>query len=312
MALSLAQAELYTQDKLYSGIVDVINKKSPLIARLPFEDLLGNALTINREDGDNRGSVSFRPINGTWTTSEAGISQVSFTLKILGEDADVDNFLQQTRSNVNDLMATQVRLKTKLMTEKLEDTLIYGDADVANEFDGIYEMLDSNQILVADDDATGAACTEALMDELLDTVTDADPSDTVILMNRSTRRRFSQYLRSVASYQTERDEYGAWTLLYNDFPVLVSDAMVDTELCDGDGVFSAKTGGETSSIIMAKLGSGDGLVGLQNGSITTEVFEKLETKDASRTRIKWYVGVALYTVKALAAIHNITDEAWTS
>jgi hypothetical protein len=312
MALSLTQAELYTQDKLYAGIVDTIIRKSPLMGRLPFEELIGNALTINREDGDNRGNVSFRPVNGLWTASEAEITQVSFALKILGEDADVDNFLQQTRSNVNDLMATQVRLKTKLITEKVEDTLFYGKASVANEFDGVYEMMDAGQKLTAAENDTGAACSVALLDELIDTVVDADPNDTVFLMNRAMRRRFSQYLRSVASYQSERDEYGNWTLMYNDFPILVSDMLTRTELCDSNGDFAAKADGATSSIVMLKLGSGDGLVGLQNGSITTEVFEKLETKDASRTRIKWYMGVALYTVKAMGVIHNITNVAFSS
>jgi hypothetical protein len=48
-------------------------------------------------------------------------------------------------------------------------------------------------------------------------------------------------------------------------------------------------------------------VGIQNGGIQTQVWDSLETKDASRTRIKWYVGTALFSTKAIARIDGITD-----
>lgn len=56
----------------------------------------------------------------------------------MGGDADVDNFLKATRSNIQDLEAAAVELKAKALKEKFEETFIYGDATSdPKQFDGI-------------------------------------------------------------------------------------------------------------------------------------------------------------------------------
>ena len=56
-----------------------------------------------------------------------------------------------------------------------------------------------------------------------------------------------------------------------------------------------------------RFGEGDGLCGIQNGGTQTEFWERLEEKDAQRTRIKWYCGLALKATKSLAAIRGVTN-----
>jgi hypothetical protein len=55
-----------------------------------------------------------------------------------------------------------------------------------------------------------------------------------------------------------------------------------------------------------KLGMSTGLLGLQHGGITVETVGELETKDATRHRIKWYSGLALMSDLGLARLQGIT------
>jgi hypothetical protein len=309
MALTLTQAEYYSQNKLVKGIVDTIVKESPILARLPFADLVGNALAINRES--TQPTVSWRPVNGTWTESTGEVSQVTFALKILGGDADVDNFLKKTRSNVNDLMAVQVKMKAKAMAHEFEDCFVYGTASGTNEFDGLHTLMASltGQMLHAGSSSTGAALTTALMDQLIDLIPGGKPD--LILMNKTVRRRLSAYLRTVGSYTTSRDDWGNQWVMWQEVPILTSDWLVQTETIS-TSAYAAKTGGACSSVFAIRFGEGDGLIGIQNGGINTEVWEKLETKDASRTRMKWYAGLALYSPISIARIDGVTDAAVTA
>jgi len=306
MAVTLTQSALYTQNKLYKGIVDTLIYESPILGRLPFETMVGNALAINREDGTAPPSVAWRQVNGVWTESTGDITQVPFTLKILGGDADVDNFLQRTRSDVTGLMATQVKLKSKAMAREFEDCFIYGVAAGSNQFDGLHTLIPSAQQIHLGTSTTGAPLTLDVLDQLVDVIRGGKPD--MILMNRNVRRRLTAKLRSVGSYTTERDAYGNWWVMWNEIPILISDYIVQTEAIDSN-VYLSKLNGATSSVFAVRFGEGDGMVGIQNGGIETQVWEKLETKDASRTRIRWYVGVALYTVQAVACIDGVTDAA---
>lgn len=308
MAVTLAQAKNLSQDKLVKGIVEELIKESPLLARYPFINIQGNSLAVNREDPSNMGSVAWHPVGGIWTESSASFTQESFVLKKLGGDCDVDNLIQRSMSNINDQMAAQIKVKTKLMAHEFEQVAIYGDSEKAPEFDGFHRLVASNmQVHMVDSGTTGAALTLEKLDELVDKVVGGKPD--ILLMNKNIRRRLTAKLRLIGSYQTERDEFGrTWAMWGDDIPIIATDWITQTESLS-DGGYSGKTGGNTSSIFAIRFGEGDGLVGIQNGSIETEYWDKLESKDASRVRIKWYVAHALYSTTALARLDGITDAA---
>ncbi len=87
-------------------------------------------------------------------------------------------------------------------------------------------------------------------------------------------------------------------MLYDGIPVYVSDYISDTE--------ALGTGSGLSSIYAVSFGPGEALCGLQNGGITVEDLGRLETKDATRTRIKWYVGLACFNFYRCARLAGIT------
>ena len=97
MALTLAQAELYTTNSVYAGVIDEFYRATPIFPRLGFVDIVGNAHQYLRES--TRGNAPFRSPTEVWTESTGTQAQVTVALKILGDDADIDNFLKKTRSN---------------------------------------------------------------------------------------------------------------------------------------------------------------------------------------------------------------------
>ena len=82
--------------------------------------------------------IDFYDVGHTWTESTPTFEQKNANLKIMGGDADVDNFLKATRSNIQDLEAAVVELKAKALKNKFEDTFIYGDSvSNAKQSDGL-------------------------------------------------------------------------------------------------------------------------------------------------------------------------------
>ena len=73
------------------------------------------------------------------------------------------------------------------------------------------------------------------------------------------------------------------------------------------GVETATTGGACSSIYALQMGEG-AVCGLTApGFVTVEPIGSLETKDASRNRIKWYVSLALFSAIKAAALIGVQD-----
>lgn len=62
-----------------------------------------------------------------------------------------------------------------------------------------------------------------------------------------------------------------------------------------------------SSIYAVKLGR-QCVIGLQNSGIQVERIDELETRDATRTRINWYTGLALIGTLGLARLQGINED----
>ena len=101
MALTLAEAAKLSNDMLLQGVVETIVKDSPVLQRLPFIEIAGNGLTYNQEK--TLPDIDFYDVGDTWSESTPTFEQLTANLKIMGGDADVDNYLKATRSNIQDL-----------------------------------------------------------------------------------------------------------------------------------------------------------------------------------------------------------------
>src|SRR5262245_18391619 len=128
MALTLTEAAKLSNDVVLQGVVETIIKESRVLDVLPFIDVVGNALTYNRENA--MASAAFFDVGDTWAESTPTFNQVSASLKILGGDADIDRYIATTRSNVQDIEAAVLELKAKAVAHQFEDEFIYGDTAV--------------------------------------------------------------------------------------------------------------------------------------------------------------------------------------
>jgi hypothetical protein len=305
MALTLNEAAKLSNDMLLQGVVETIVKDSPVLQQLPFIEIVGNVLTYNQEK--TLPTIDFYDVDDTWVESTPTFEQKTASLKIMGGDADVDNFLKTTRSNIQDLEAAVVELKAKALRDKFEETFIYGEATGTKQFDGLRKLIDTttagDQVIAMAD--TGATLTLAKLDELIDAVKGGKPA--LLLMSRRSRRKLNALVRDNGGMiESERDNWGNFIQLWDGIPIGVNDWILDTHVLT-DGVETATTGGTCSTIYAFQMGEG-ALCGLTSpGHITVEPIGSLETKDASRTRIKWYCSLALFSSIKAAALIGVQD-----
>lgn len=293
MALTLAESAKLSNDMVQRGVIETIIEESPILEMMPFETIEGNSFKYNQEN--TLGGAAFFAVNATWTEATATFTQKSASLAILGGDADVDNFIQRVRSNIQDQRAVQTQLKAKSVARQFETSFITGDVAVdANAFDGIRKSTAAGQ--TTEPGVNGGALTLALLDTLIDLVKGGKPH--VLLMSKRTRRRLKALLIANTHY-VERGEsaFGRQVMMYDGIPVEVSDFQPDDE--------TLGTGTALSSIYGLQFSAADGVVGLQNGSLEVIDLGQLESKDAQRVRVRWYVSIALLRDSAIARLRGL-------
>ena len=254
---------------------------------------MGNGLTYNRES--TAATAAFYDVGDTWTESTPTFSQITATLKIMGGDADIDNYLIASRSNVQDVEASVIQLKAKAVRDLFESTFISGDAGTdPKAFDGIDTLCESSQTLSMG--VNGGSLTLDKLDELVDTVKGGKPE--LLLMSRRSRRIINKLARTAGTFlETDRDQFGQMVQFYDTIPIGVSDYIPDDQ--------TQGTSTDCSTIYAVQFGEG-ALAGLTApGGLQVERVGSLEQKDATRTRIKWYSSIALFNTVKLAKLIGV-------
>jgi len=293
VALTLAEASKLSNDVLLTGVVETIIKDSPILQSLPFIEIVGNGLTYNRENA--AATAAFYDVGDSWTESTPTFTQITAVLKIVSGDADIDNFLLATRSNLQDLEAAVVQLKAKAVQQKFEDTFVNGDTSVdAKAFDGIEKLTESGQTVSMG--TNGASLTLAKLDELIDLVKGGKPD--ILLMSKRSRRTLNNLARTSGGFlESDRNEFGQMVQYYDGTPVAVCDYISDAK--------TVGTSSDCSTIYAVQLGEG-ALSGLTApGGLQVERVGSLEAKDATRTRVKWYVSLALFNTLKLSKLIGV-------
>jgi hypothetical protein len=306
MSISLTEASKLSTDILLKGIIETIIKDSPILQRLPFIQIVGNGLSYTQEK--TLPTVDFYDVGDTWVESTPEFEKLTATLKILGGDADVDNFLKSTRSNIQDLEAAVIEQKSKALRHEFEKQFLYGNSTTSpKQFDGIIKLIDtataSAQVIAAG--ATGATLTLSMLDQLIDAVKGGKPD--LLLMSRRSRRKINALSRAAGTnLEVGQGKLGEFVQLYNGIPIGVSDWVLDTHNVT-DSLEDSYTSDADSTIYALTFGEG-ALCGLSSPEvIQVERLGSLETKDASRTRVKWYVSLALFSAVKAAALIGVQD-----
>lgn len=298
MALTLAQAAVTSADQRAAGVMGLMTPASFVLDRLAFAEIAGNAYRYNLES--TLPGAEFRAVNAAYAESTGTNTDATEGLVILGGDADVDRFIQQTRSNLLDQLRDQTSKKARAVTFKFNDCFINGDTAVdANSFNGLKKRLTGSQIISSGTNGaainTDSNTRQAFFDRL-DELIAAVPGCDALMCNDGILGRFRSAARRETMNTTTVDTLGRVVDTYNGIPLV----SVGNK-ADGTPIIpQTETQGSSSvasSIYAVRFGGDldeEGVVGLTNGGVMVDPPRQLETKPAWRVRIEWYVGLALF------------------
>jgi hypothetical protein len=333
---TLAQYSTLTNDKVLRGVLDTIVKESPLLARLPFKEHVGNYFYFNIES--SMAAVNWYTVGDTWVESANVWAQGGVLLTTLGGDVDTDKFAIKTKGDINDIRAVNIEGKAKAMAHEFDRAFIYGQTTTTastKELKGILKWLanyETTALTTADlngaagkndqviaNDATHAVLSRAKLDETIDAVRPGKPD--VLMMDRRIRRYLGNTIASTTStspLRTGQDEFGKFIALYNEIPVIINDFMLDTHIDNSSSVLTiasinqsatrSSTSADNSVILALKFDPNYGVCGIQNGAMEHEDLGELETKRAYRNRFAWDCAVVMLGKKCAAVLTGCSDQ----
>lgn len=317
MAITLVEAAKLSQDTLQRGVIETFIQSSPILDRIPFLTIEGNAYAYNSEGA--LPGVEFRAVNGSYTESTGTVVQASEKLVILGGDADVDRFIVQTRGNLNDQRAVQTAMKVKAASYKFQDTFFNGDVAVdVNSFDGLKKRLIGAQVIATATDGAAINTDDTVrhaffdkLDELVSLVPGLDGSNGALYANSALRAKILSAGRRIGGVEMVREDLtGKRVLQWNGISILDPGATAAGVNILPQTETQGTAVGTVSSIYAVKFGQdeGDGAVtGLTNGGVQVEDLGQLQEKPAYRTRIEFYTGVATFGGKAAARLTGVLN-----
>lgn len=317
MAITLVEAAKLSQNTLQRGVLETFVQNSPILDRIPFMPIDGNAFAYN-EEGTLPG-VAFRGVNEAYVESTGTVNQKTESLVILGGDADVDKFIVQTRGNLNDQRAVQTALKVKAASFKFQDTFFNGDIAVdTKSFDGLKKRLTGAQVIAAGTNGipvlgNGGTDTHTFMDkldELIASVPGLDATNGAIYANAAIIGKVRSAGRRVGGVEIVREDLtGKRIVTWNGVPLLDAGA----NLAGASILGQAETQGSSSvasSIYAVRFGQGEGdqaVTGLTNGGVQVYDLGELQEKPAYRTRIEFYTGLGVFGGKAAARLTGVLN-----
>ncbi len=300
MAISLTEAAKLSQDQLRRGVIETIVEESPLMQRLPFQNVQGNAYAYVREA--SLGDAAFRAVNQGYTPSEGSFSEHSAKLTILGGDADVDRFIVQTQGGqVAEVRAAMTAQKAKAVRLAFHDAFINGDG-TSNSFEGVNKMIAGTaQELDAEGmKIVGASSDDrqAFFDALDELIAAVGGRPSMLLMNSKTLAKVKSAARRESAYDETRDDFGRAIVAYQGIP------LVDAGYNEQNAPIIPHDPEAGDSIFAVRLAE-DGVLGLTNGGVQVYDLGELDDKPVFRTRIEFYCGLALIKQDAAAVLRNV-------
>lgn len=305
MALTLTEGNKYSRTELAGYVIDRLGKETEVLSKLPFVEILGNSWTY--DTFTTRSTANFYSVGDTWVESTPVMTQATASLVILGKDADIDNFIRKTRSNILDVKGEILGESIKAVSEKFMDTFWYGGVTSVNakEFDGLQTLIaNTTYNTIHAGTTSGSALSVVKLQQAIDLITFNTPTD--LFMTKAMRRGINVYLDSIGDkFTAVRNEYGKMIEYFRGLKITTDDHLLDTETAS-TGAYSASTGSDNSTIFILSFGP-KAVCGIQGpDQVETIPLGDLETKDAQRWRIRWYCGLKFEDLRSCAKLDGIT------
>lgn len=243
MAITLAQAQVNTQDDVAFAVIDNLRRYSWLLDRIVFDDVVNPTGGANLTYGYTRlktaRTAAFRALNSEYTPAKAERERITVDLKPHGGAFEVDRVLAnlgQAATNETNFQLQELLTATR---QKWQEELVNGDTAVdANGFDGLdksltgtateYDPLDNGVTVGYLDWTQATVITQALamagldhLDAFLSTLVPSKmgggdlgapgalpPGERAILGNTKSITRIRALARWAGLYTNTRDDLG--------------------------------------------------------------------------------------------------------
>lgn len=299
MPLLGAQAALLSENDRQKGIIETMIDTDEMFGLLPFVKTEGLAYLYTREKTAAGGAWFDAYEELEESTSE--VENVTATLKRIGGQVDMDNFIIQTKSDWYDQVAVQLGQKSKGMAKQFHNEVVNGDVSVnAKGFDGVRKLVSASQTLSMG--TNGAPVDFAALDELVDAVKLKDGK--VLMMRQEVWRQIRALNRAFGGNTAETvmvPNFGQPMKAYDGVPVIINDYLPINEV-QGTNV-------KTTSVYAMRMNEVDGLHGIYGGAgsvgFTLQKIGLLQNKDVTRFRAIWYAGLALKANHSLARLKGV-------
>lgn len=300
--VTLAESAKLTQDDLVAGVIENVITVNQMYEMVPFRGITGNSIAYNRENV--LGDVQYLAVGGTITAKNpATFTKVNSNLTTIIGDAEVNGLIQATRSDYTNQEASQVASKAKSAGRQFATTFITGDG-TSDTFQGLLSLCPAGQTLSTA--TNGEALSFTRMDELLDAVVAKDGQVDFITMHSRTVRAYKALVRSLGGV-TADDVYqlpsGKQIIAYSGVPIFRND-YIPINQAQGSGT-------NLTTMFAGCWDDGSDKVGIagitaeQAAGIVVEDVGIHQSRDETITRVKWYVGLALFSEKAIAMAKGI-------
>lgn len=220
MAITLADAQVNTQDDVDYFVIDEFRKSSALLDAMTFDDAVtpgvgGATLTYGYNRVTTERAAAFRAVNNEYVAAEAKRERFTVDLKPLGGSFGVDRVLANLGPAASNEVNFQFEQLAKSVRTKFQDELINGDvvAD-ANGFDGLDKALTGSGTEIGGTrDWTNTAITSEIkaqeaLDELDELLALLDGPATAILGNVKSIGRVRALARRAGFYTRSEDAFG--------------------------------------------------------------------------------------------------------
>lgn len=315
MGLTLLEAAKLAPDAPTGAVIAEL-AEGELMRRIPFQNVPGSGVFYSREA--ELPAVGFRGINEGLPEGYGVINPQSEPLKIFGGDLDVD--IAEVDMYGPAARATQTQMKVKSLRMTYEDKFINGSSALnPREMDGLKSRIvpgTSQYISNFDDTGAGSALSLNTLDHLLDEV-EAGGAQRYLIMNKAMRRRLSQAARThqlSGCVLLDRDEMGYQVMRYQDAIIICTDTNNHNcpiqPFTEADEQATAVE--NTTSIYCVAFGDmlTTGIQGQHNGSygISVRDLGEVPDKPCYRTRMDWYIGMAIYHGRSVARLAGVLDD----
>ena len=313
MAVTLADAKLFTQDKLTMDVIDEF-MKDDLMANLIYDNCValngGSTLTYTYNRVKTNGTAAFRKINAEYTPQEAVTEKKSTDLKIFGGSFGIDRVIQKHVKGVTNELAFQLQQKIQGATALFSDTFFNG-SKTENEdvFDGLDVALTGSSTEVKPNSLIDLTTTAGLdenykifLDYVEDMLAGLDGQPTFLAMNRKLRSAFNKVGRRTVAFTETRDEFGKPVQYYNGIQLLTigdkpntTNPIIKNDAVNGTSLYAVRVGLDG---VCAITPEGDDIINVYMPDFTSPGAVKTG-------EVEMVAGMALKATKAAGVLRKI-------